>query len=402
MNTSLNLEQSTPRLFAAGYRADFAAHQQTFDDLPAFNPASLLQQIEDAGLDGRGGAGFALFRKLVSTERGRHALVIANGAEGESLSYKDRMLLEHAPHLVLDGLQIAGALVGSGNLYLYARGESLAAMGQLATARGINVVQAPGTFVSGEASAAANAVLTGLAKPMNHVQHLNRAEKQGTHLLAKTRGPALVQNVETLAHLALIARYGAAWFRSTGGTGTRLFTVHDRRAGSASVLELADGVSLGAVARRAGISLDATPATLIGGFHGRWALPGDVSQPLSAERLNPAAGIIYPLLPEECVLSEASGMINFLARESAGQCGPCTNGLPELAQTFARLVTTSGSTADLRAEIDRLATLIEGRGMCKHPDATVRFAHRTLLTFAREAEYHAAGHCSREALLATA
>ncbi|WP_369127685.1 hypothetical protein [Rothia nasimurium] len=131
----------------------------------------------ESNLDGRGGASFSTYRKLTTTHQSTKTTIIANGAEGEYLSHKDRTLLLHAPHLVLDGLQIAGELSGTRNLALYAREESLATIAPLAAARGITCYTAPGTFISGEASAAANAITTGTPLPMNHTRRLAHPEK---------------------------------------------------------------------------------------------------------------------------------------------------------------------------------------------------------------------------------
>lgn len=247
-----------PRLFAAGLKADAQAHQQTFGDLPRLTPQQLLAEIQASGLDGPGGAGFSAYRKLASTTA--KATVIINAAEGEYLSYKDRVLLEHAMHLVFDGAQLAARIVATCRIVLYARAETIDRVGKLAQERGIDLVLAPGTFIAGEATAAANAVLNGRPVPMDRTQRLNTSEKTGRFLSGK-RGPILVHNAETLAHLALIARYGAEHFRATGGAGTRLFTVYERRTSGdiAHLVEAPDRTCLDTLYRRLGLSLDSAP-----------------------------------------------------------------------------------------------------------------------------------------------
>lgn len=112
-NVRLDLAVGSPRLFAAGHQADAAAHLATFGTVPALNPQQVLEHIFESNLDGRGGASFSTYCKLTTTDQGPKTTIIANGAEGEYLSHKDRTLLLHAPHLVLDGLQIAGELIGT-------------------------------------------------------------------------------------------------------------------------------------------------------------------------------------------------------------------------------------------------------------------------------------------------
>lgn len=230
ITATLNLSVGTPRLFAAGYRANAQAHAMTFGQLPTLNTEKLLEQIFETNLDGRGGAGFSTYRKIITTHRGPATTIIANAAEGEYLSYKDRMLLEHAPHLVLDGLTIAGHIIGTNHLVLYARTESLDLIQDIATARGITCLEANGSFIAGEASAAVNALKGGPQIPLDHTEHLNQAP-QRTGTFRKNPGPVLVHNAETLAHLALIARDGATPYLTTEttsrqvGRGTRILTI---------------------------------------------------------------------------------------------------------------------------------------------------------------------------------
>ena len=392
----IRLDLSTPRVFAAGYRADLTAHRAAFGDFPAIDPQALLAEVQASGLDGRGGAGFSAYAKLASTETNRETVVIANAAEGEYLSFKDRALLEHAPHLVIDGLLIAARLVGSSRPVLYARAESLAQMGLLAQERGVQTIQAPGTYISGEASAAARTYLSGDSRPMDRTGRLNQSEP-GTSRWGfgrGGRGPILVHNVETLAQLALIARYGAACFAAEG---TRLFTVHPRAvagAGSPMVLELPHGMTTGSILTRAGYTsagLTDVPAVLTGGFSGTWITPDELDRPIGATSSSVAAdarggvtavaagtGIIYPLLPGENPLTVAGDFLSYLAAENAGQCGPCANGLPALVEAYTA---ASWGAPGAAAEVARLGAGVTGRGMCSHPDATARFAAHTLATF---------------------
>ncbi|WP_185174637.1 hypothetical protein [Rothia nasimurium] len=96
-NVRLDLAVGSPRLFAAGHQADAAAHLATFGTVPALNPQQVLEHIFESNLDGRGGASFSTYCKLTTTDQGPKTTIIANGAEGEYLSHKDRTLLLHAP-----------------------------------------------------------------------------------------------------------------------------------------------------------------------------------------------------------------------------------------------------------------------------------------------------------------
>lgn len=394
-NVRLDLAVGSPRLFAAGHQADAAAHLATFGTVPALNPQQVLEHIFESNLDGRGGASFSTYCKLITTDQGPKTTIIANGAEGEYLSHKDRTLLLHAPHLVLDGLQIAGELIGTRNLALYAREESLATIALLAAARGITCYTAPGTFISGEASAAVNAITTGTPLPMDHTRRLAKSEK-APGLFGKTRHATLVHNVETLAHLALIARYGASYFASTGAIGTRILTLHHRGTDNVTVIEVPDHTPLTQALALAEID-QPTPAVLLGGFQGRWIPADQLTTPIGSKDAPAAAGIIYPLTPAECPIDTTAAIASYLADQSARQCGPCTNGLPALANTLTHLTSTTAPfapTEQTRTTLNQLAHLLPGRGICKHPDATVRFITNTLTTYHHEITAHTHGTCT--------
>lgn len=151
------------RLLAAGRDADLGAHLRTFGTPALPEGGRLLAELESAGLTGRGGAGFATWRKVAaagrehSARRSRSPVVIGNGAEGEPLSWKDGVLLQNAPHLVIDGLLVAARAVGARHIILYAGADSLETVGRAIAerddARRIELVEAADSFVSGEASA---------------------------------------------------------------------------------------------------------------------------------------------------------------------------------------------------------------------------------------------------------
>jgi NADH:ubiquinone oxidoreductase subunit F (NADH-binding) len=207
-----------------------------------------------------------------------------------------------------------------------------------------------------------------------------------------------VQNVETLAHLALIGRFGASWFRSAGTAaepGTMLVTVLGavREPG---VREIAIGTPVGAVLEAAGGKSAPLQALLIGGYFGRWvdaaaAIPAAFSSaglaPLGA---SVGAGLIAALPANACGLAETARVTRYLADESAGQCGPCLFGLDAVAGEVQRLA--EGRTSDL-ATLKRWLGQVNGRGACSHPDGAVRLISSALTVFAAELDRHAQGWC---------
>ncbi|MEU6374813.1 NADH-ubiquinone oxidoreductase-F iron-sulfur binding region domain-containing protein [Streptomyces sp. NPDC046909] len=380
----------SPRLLApGGTPADFPTHEQRYGPLRYDAPEPLLRLIAESGLTGRGGAAFPVYRKLVSVadagrRTGRTPVVIANGAEGEPASRKDKTLLHLSPHLVLDGIQVAAAATGAQEAYLAVE-EGASHLESALTHRRdpvpVKVVRLPKRFLSGQSSALARYVDGDTALPAYKNPPIR---ERGVN-----RAPTLVQNVETLAHLALIARYGPDWFRSAGTPaqpGSTLCTIHTQGS-EVRVVEAPFGTPLHRL-----LPLHGTSAVLLGGYHGTW-LPTPQAAELTLDATTMGAGVLATLPTTHCGLAETARVLRYLALQSAGQCGPCLNGLPRIAAAFATLA-TPGPQGTNRTDIARWSGLVEGRGACHHPDGTVRLVRSALTTFASELDAHAQGFCT--------
>ncbi len=391
-----------PRLLPAGPGTPptLTAHLARFGGLPyRGGPHLLIAGVEAAGLTGRGGAAFPVHRKLtaVASQR-RRPIVVGNGAEGEPASNKDKTLLWNSPHLVLDGLQLAAEAVGADRAVLYLhRHQGLhdrltAALAERAAAGldriGVELFEAPPRFLAGEESSLANRLNGGPARPTFKQPRVFERGVAGR--------PTLVQNVETLAHLALIGRYGAAWFRGLGTAaepGSMLCSLL-RADGRSGVVELPIGHPIGGVL---GLGAD-VQAVLCGGYHGAWLHPAEAARlPLTNAALRPAgafvgAGVLIALPAGHCGLAETARVARYLALESAGQCGPCFNGLPRIAGALTDLAGQPDPRT--RADLERWAGLVTGRGACHHPDGTVRFVRSALTAFRDEITAHEHGRCT--------
>jgi NADH:ubiquinone oxidoreductase subunit F (NADH-binding) len=210
--------------------------------------------------------------------------------------------------------------------------------------------------------------------------------------------PTLVNNVETLAHLALVARHGAAWFREVGDAdepGTLLVTVTDLT-GVRSVIEVPTGTPVGAVLAATGVSTHDCSAVLVGGYFGTW-LAADQAEgmPLTHRALGAAggalgAGILIPLPRGACGLAQTSYVMDYLASQNSGQCGPCFNGLPAVAGAYARLA-RGGWDERLGPSLDRWFSVVPGRGACRHPDGALRLLASSFGVFADDVAAHRAG-----------
>ncbi|MEV6504093.1 NADH-ubiquinone oxidoreductase-F iron-sulfur binding region domain-containing protein [Streptomyces prunicolor] len=380
----------SPRLLApGGAAADLSTHELRYGPLSYGDPDTLLRTVAESGLTGRGGAAFPTYRKLVavadaSRRTGRAPVVVANGAEGEPASRKDKTLLRLSPHLVLDGLQLAARAVGAGEAHLAVEdGASYleSALAQRNDPLPVQVIRLPKRFLSGQASALAQYV-SGNA-PLPRHQHPPVRER------GVRKAPTLIQNVETLAHLALVARYGADWFRSAGTPtqpGSTLCTLHVPGR-EVRVVEAPFGLPLNRL-----LPLEGTSAVLVGGYHGTWIPAAEAAQrTLDAGDLG--AGVLAALPAYRCGVAETARVLRYLALQSAGQCGPCLNGLPRIASAFQTLA-TPGPQANTRQDVARWSGLVEGRGACHHPDGTVRLVRSALTTFAAELDTHARGLCT--------
>ncbi len=262
--------------------ADFAEHLARYGPLPTprsrSERAALVEAVERSTLRGRGGAGFPAGRKLRTVaEHGRHTIVVANGAEGEPASHKDAVLLTHAPDLVIDGAIVAARAVRVDEVIVVVDRENAAVCAAVdaaiaersGPAGGLADVPArrvgvPNRYVAGEESALVNFLNGGPAKPISVPP---RPYERGV------RGrPTLVQNVETLAHIALIARYGVDWFQTVGPldeSGSMLVTVSGAVA-RPGVYELALGMPMPDVLAAVGGASDDIAALLAGGYFGSW------------------------------------------------------------------------------------------------------------------------------------
>jgi NADH:ubiquinone oxidoreductase subunit F (NADH-binding) len=387
-----------------GRAATLAEHVARHGHIPYRGGSdALISTIEQAGLTGRGGAAFPTARKMRAVAEGKKAVVVGNGAEGEPAAWKDRALLTTNPHLVLDGLQLAAEALDASKVYLYLQDDSLVgasidrAIDERRASRvdhiDVEVVTAPTRFISGEESALSNRVSGGPAKPRFTPP---RVFERGV----KNR-PTLVQNVETLGHIGLIGRYGAEWFRQAGPAedpGTMLCSISG--VVSPVVLEAQRGASIAAVLERAGVDADEVGAVLIGGYHGAWLSREEAwSLSLVNSELKPrgaavGAGVLVAFPKDRCGLHEAARVVDYLAGESAQQCGPCMFGLPALADTMHHLASPQGAHRGTVDEIARLGTLVERRGACHHPDGSMRFVRSAMRVFAPEIALHATGRCS--------
>jgi NADH:ubiquinone oxidoreductase subunit F (NADH-binding) len=402
-------EPSLPRLLAGLERdrpLSLAEHRGRVGPLPPTSSADerseLLAEIEQSGLRGRGGAGFPTATKLraVASRRGPRT-VVANGAEGEPASRKDGLLMSRAPHLVLDGASLAARLVGASEAIVCVKEtardpvETLLAAVQEREDAGIGDVPiavrgVSGDYVAGEESALVQQLNGGEAKPTFVPPRPFEAGVGGR--------PTLLQNVETLAHLALIARFGGAWFREIGtpdDPGSILVTISGGVA-RPGVYEIAAGTRLGDLVKAAGGPIEPLQAFLVGGYAGTWfevAAALDLRLDHGGLRalggtLGP--GVVIALADGACGVAETATIAEYLAHASSGQCGPCVYGLAAIAEALGDIAAGRGSPGT-HEWVARWTEDVTGRGACHHPDGAARLVSSCLDVFAEEIDRHERG-----------
>jgi NADH:ubiquinone oxidoreductase subunit F (NADH-binding) len=393
-----------PRLLAGlepgGKPMTLAEHSRVHGELPHRPAHELIGSIERSGLRGRGGADFPTATKLRTLASAKRvSALVVNGSETEPASAKDRLLLSRLPHLVLDGAMLAAELVGAPEVIVKvgetAAGSLQALEGAIAVRHDdsapVRVVAAPEGYVAGEESAV--------------IHYLNGGPERPTFVPPRPyergyrRRPTLIQNPETLAQLALVARFGEQWYRELGtpaDPGSVLVTISGAVT-APGVYEMAFGTPMADLLEAAGGATERMRALLVGGYFGTWV---DASQMmglrLSREELRSVgcalgSGVLIVLGESSCGLHETARVIDYLAEQSAGQCGPCVHGLRAVADSVAALA--EGHRDGDRERLVRWASEIRGRGACHHPDGAVRFVLSALSVFAREIEGHRRGRC---------
>lgn len=363
------------------------------------HPDALLEEVDRSGLQGRGGAAFPLAVKLRTVRdagRGVGTVVLANGEEGEPASIKDRWLLRHRPHLVLDGVRLAARIVGAARAYVYvsdvhavhALGAALDAAPPLDVA--VEVVMVEPGYVAGEETAAVRAVNGGPAKPTDKPP---RPFHEGVAGL-----PTLVSNVETLANLPFILRHGSDAFRAYGTSaspGTFLATVTGGGR-PPRLYELPYGTPIAELLAHHQVSTETLKGVLMGGYFAgllnREVLDSTLDHE-SMRRLDSGLGCgAVAVIADECPVAVAASVMAYFDRENAGQCGSCFNGTAAMSAVTDALRLGVATDDDL-ARLQRWSVVLRGRGACATLDAATNVAASLLRAFPTDVARHLAGEC---------
>ncbi len=384
-----------PALLAGiGDGPGLAAHRDRVGPAPTPSAEALVQMAREVDLRGRGGAAFPAAIKL-STAARRRAVVVVNASEGEPASHKDASLITCSPHIVLDGAAAAAHALGTREVHIALPSElpSIRRVVEQALRERVNagerldvrLYDAAPRFVAGQAQA----VLQLLAGRKNLPVTAWKPEAVSGH---KGR-PTLLSNAETFAHIGHLARVGSLGYSALGSAdepGTTLLTLRGDGV-DPEVREVAYGTPLADILT----DEELTRPLLLGGYHGTWLIPEQL-QGLAVSRKDIAAagatlgaGVLLPLAEGWCPLVRTMGLVDYLAGQSAGRCGPCINGLPAMAEAL-RVLVHGGSPAH---RVEELCGLVVRRGACAHPDGTARLVTSMLQRFPQEVDSRTLGIC---------
>lgn len=389
-------------------RLDLPAHRTLHGDQVPRTLDDIIAQVEEVDMRGRGGAAFPFARKLravADAAKGGDCVVLVNGAEGEPASSKDAMLLIRNPHLVLDGAVLAAEALNAREVVVATAAGSVAessinaavnerraanVAGAAESRIGIRVVGLQERFISGEGGA--------LVRAVNGLEPVPPGRKRRASTSGVDGLPTLLSNTETFAQLAVLAELGAEQYAKVGTSrepGTVLLTVSGGAANPA-VVEVPTGTRLIDVLDMC--DAEVGDGVLIGGYHGAWLdSRSALSAIVSREGMKQAggslgAGIVVPLGDSTCPIGESARVAAYLAAQSAGQCGPCRLGLPDVARGLTALAEGTGSIDAVR----RSVRAVERRGACFHPDGTAKFVLSSLDAFEEDIALHLEhGSCGR-------
>jgi NADH-quinone oxidoreductase subunit F len=375
------------------------------------HPEDVTREVTASGLQGRGGAAFPAGRKwqVINLKDGQPHYLCCNADEGEPGTFKDRWILENAPHLLLEAMLIASYALEVRHAFIYIRGEfdlpyrRLAAALEEAQAAGlvgeklfgsafscdIIIYRGAGSYVCGEASG----LITSIEGKRGYPR--NRPPRLTVHGLYQR--PTVVNNVETLANVVGIMRDGAEAFRAVGTPktpGTRLISIsgHIRRPG---VYEIEGGYPFAKF-------IHEDCGGVLGGRGLKGVIPGGISTKvlrgdeigaltldnavMEAAGSSMGSGGMIVIAEGTCMVRLLQVMLRFYHHESCGQCTPCREGMGWLHRIIDRIVAGEGRPADL-AQMEAISRLNDGTTICGMGDAAGYATVGILAKFREEFDY---------------
>jgi NADH-quinone oxidoreductase subunit F len=348
-------------------------------------PEWVIAEVKEAGLRGRGGAGFPTYRKweICRSSPGKIKYLICNADEGDPGAFMNRSLIEGDPHSVLEGMLIAAYAIGATHGYIYIRAEYPLAIARLKKAItqmreygflgknildsgfdfDITIKEGAGAFVCGEETALIASIEGKRGMPKSRPPFPAVA---GLHSL-----PTIINNVETLGTLPNIMRNGASWYKqfgTQGNYGTKTFSLVGkiRRSG---LIEVPLGMTLRKIIFDiGGGSRKPFKAVQTGGPSGGCLSEEFLDTPIDYESLTAAGSImgsggLIVMDEDTCVVDVARYFLDFTQKESCGKCSPCRVGTRHMVEILERITKGQGETEDL-SKLQTLSETVKRGSLC--------------------------------------
>ncbi len=382
-------------------------------------PAAIIDEVKRSRLRGRGGGGFPTGRKWEAVPQGpdapRRRYLIVNGDEMEPGSYKDRLLFEQTPHLMVESVIISAFAIGADMAYIFVRGEYVLSIERLsravaeAEARGyvganilgsgygltIHVHASGGRYICGESSS--------LLTALEGLRPIPRARPPRSAVSGLWGKPSVVNNVETLCNVPSIIERGAEWFlglsRGADG-GTKLYGVSGR-VNRPGLWELPLGTPFTEILEEhAGGMQDGYEcrAVLPGGASTAFLMPQYFDLPMDFVSMKPAGtsvgtGNVMVLDQRRCPIGMLRNLEHFFAQESCGWCTPCRDGLPWVERILAAIEAGEGVPEDVETLERHVTFLGSGFTFCDLAPGAMAPLASGLKHFRHEFERHINDKC---------
>ena len=395
------------------FTLDFYLQHEGYDGLKRAltkTPDEIIEMVKASGLRGRGGAGFPTGMKWQFVDKKTTPRYIAcNADESEPGTFKDHLLMERNPHLLIEGCAIGCYAIGARTAYIYIRGEFLHVQDVLeraideAYARGLLGKNILGTgfdcdvFVHRGAGAYEAGEETALLESLEGKRAQPRNKPPFPAVVGLYGKPTAVNNVETLCNVPLIVLKGAEWYASVGpekNGGPKLYCVsgHVKRPGvyeasmNITLRELVEGHAGGV---RDGRTLK---AVIPGGSSVPILMPDQLDTQASFDAIQKAGSLlgsaaIVVLDDTTCMVWLAENLLHFYRHESCGKCTPCREGTDWLHKILQRIERGEGQMRDLDL-LSSISGNIAGKTLCAFGDAAVTPVLTTLKHFRHEYEAH--------------
>lgn len=334
--------------------------------IPHISPDALIEMVKQSGLRGRGGAGFLTGAKWGFVPKDSHLAkyLVCNCDESEPGTFKDRLLIEHDPHQLLEGIILACYAIGAKRAFIYSRGEffegirilrhaiaQAKAAGRLDSPYPVDIMVHPGAgaYIAGEETAQLNSLEGFRATP--------RLKPPFPAIAGLYGKPTIVNNVETLCNVVHLVNRGVEWYQSIGkpkNTGTKIFQVsgHVQKPGC---YEFALGVSLREVLDTAGGMAPGRTfkACYPGGSSCSLLTAADIDISMDFESLaarGTALGTASVIVMDDSadMVKVAHRLMQFYQNESCGKCTPCREGTRWMVQVLDRIERGGGTEGDLK------------------------------------------------------